>query len=781
MVRTCVAMVSLAAAGSALAGPWRSYEVYQPKIEVGDICNGATGKLRYNHCATLAWYQDRWVALWNANTVPFEGKPSQPVVLATSRDFVNWSTPIEPFNDPRHCTNPLKLGKGRQWQPNLVVYKDELWCIWSQGSAGDTGCYFSYLREPGGKWTNQRIDVGDEAVIGGILYDWLFPTQNPIVLSTGRVLAPLTIVGPKMEVAQDIPDARRRRKIDTVLYTDDGGKTWHLSPGAAIPGQEWACWEPTVWETGDGLVRMVGRNKNWYDVAKGGAPTTQMLTRSVSRDGGVTWTPHEFIPIESISSRAHVLPLAGDRFAMVMNDWRKGRFAADRQNGALFFNRGGGWDFVAGVNVSARDTRVAYPQMFIKDNAAHIAYTRQGAPSSIRYSRVSPLPAPGRYYLFPRSNTPPSPVPAVEGRSVAFDSWQRLETQWAKRDGRTDLSVGMWVKLRGNGVLLDMRKLGAGGLLFHFKPRDQGLAPTAYLSTKERDIVSGLAAPTGEWCYLGLSVDSQAGRVHFFRDDRTDTKTFHPPAALAGTTGHFGYKRFEHSGCPGLRGQIRWAGIYDGHCLSPGQHRTLFNALAQEMGKAALPGSEPAPAPVCELDPAKPDWQKGFVLPKDARMLARLVTRDGQPCLRLNGEASAGVDLDRNRPAEGDAVAIEFSFRIETPLGPEDEIVLCTTGGGDRPLRVVVNGRRPHTVQVRVDGKLTPVGPLAASERGRVSLRIASDVCSASVAGGQPVSVPFATTCTWLYLGQGYLENRVRSDLAFTVDVDSIRSRVTRE
>ena len=134
-------------------------------------------------------------------------------------------------------------------------------------------------------------------------------------------------------------------KRDTVLYTDDDGKTWHLSPGTTIAELPWACWEPTVWETDDGLVHMIRRNNNWIDVSKGGDPATRMMTHSISRDQGRTWTPYRFVPVETISSRAHVLPSAGGRFIMVMNDWRKGRFPMDRQNGAIWFNRGGGFDF----------------------------------------------------------------------------------------------------------------------------------------------------------------------------------------------------------------------------------------------------------------------------------------------------------------------------------------------------------------------------------------------------------------------------------------------------
>ena len=766
------------ATGVCPAGPWRSYSVYRPKVETGCIYDGATGKLKYNHCASVVWYRGRWFAVWNANSIPVEGKPAQPVVLATSRDFLNWAEPVEPFLDPRYCTNPLRLGKGRQWQPNLLVYKDELWCTWSQSSGGDKGLYFSYLREPDGKWTNRRLEFGDEAVIEGVSYTRFFPTQNPVIIRSGRVLAPLNLIGPTMPLEQDVQPWRKRRKRNTVMYTDDAGKTWRLSPGSTIPGYEWACWEPTVWETDDGLVRMFARNNNWNPVAVGGHPTTKMLTKSVSRDGGVTWTPHEFVPIETICSRAHVVPLVGDRFAMVMNDWRKGTFPTDRHNGALFFNRGGGWDFVAGANVSGRDTRVAYPQVFVKDNAVHIAYTRQGAPAAIRYSRVSPLPDPRRYYLVPRSNTGPSPLPMPAGSSLAFDTWQRLGTRWAKRDPKTDLSMGMWVNLGRAGVLLDTRKSGKAGLLFHACPSDDGLVPVAFLSTKERNIYSKLHIHAGEWCYIGLSIDNAAGKVHFFLNEQTEVKTFMPPAPLAGDTAHLGFKRLKGSRCVGLVGQIRWAGMYDGHCLSAGQHRALFNALAKEFGKPVLPNARPAPSPVCELDPSRPRWADGFVLPVDESMRVSTVERDGRPCVRFSGEASAGVDLDRNRPGQGDVVEFEFAFRLETRLAAQDEVVLCTTGGGDMPLRLVVNAGKPDTVQMRLAGKLTPADSFDSRGWAKARLRISADSSAVSIDSGKPVVLPFPTADTWLYLGQGYLEGRVRSGQAFVVDLGSIRSRV---
>ena len=761
---------------AAEVGPWRDYSVYQPDITLAYGYDGSAGRLKYNHCAAVVWYGDRWLLLWNANTVPYEGKPNQPIVLSTSRDFTTWSKPVEPFSDARYSTNPVPFTDSVQWQPGLVVYRGELWCFWNQIRGKHTGTYFSRLSDPDGKWTNRKLDFGSHWTIEAIRYNRFFPGQNAIALRSGRVLAPGNAIGPRMTVNKDLQDWRKRHKRDSVLITDDGGETWRLSPGATLPGREWAVWEPTVWQCDDGAVRMVARSNDWDK----GTPATEMLLKSVSRDGGMTWTPHEYVPIETISSRMHVLPLAGDRFVMVHNDWRKGKFAADRQNLALFFNRGGGFDFVAGVGISGRDTRVAYPQMFVKDDALHVAYTMQGSPSSIRVSRISPLPAPDRYYLFPRANTPPPPRPALREKALCFNSWQHLETRWVNRVGKGNLSVGMWVKARRTGALMDTRGPGRQGLLFHLGPNEKGLTPIAFLSTKEWNIKSKLVMPTGEWCYVGLSIDNVAGKVHFFLDGRTDTKTFVPPAPLSSRTGYFGHKRFPQSSIAGLVGRIRWAAVFEGRCLTAEQHWTLFNAYAGEFGRTQLPGAQAPPEADVVLDSSRDDWKDDFVIPSARAMRVETTERGGRQLVRFRGEASAGVDLDRNRPAKGDVVEIEFAFRIETPTSPKDEVVLCTTGSGNTPLRVVVNGRAPNTVQVRLAGKYIPVGPVRDGGFTTVRVKIAKSSCAVRVANEAMVEIPFPTTGTWLYLGQGYLENRVRDSQSFVIDLTSVRTRVVR-
>lgn len=59
-----------------------------------------------------------------------------------------------------------------------------------------------------------------------------------------------------------------------------------------------------------------------------------------------------------------------------------------------------------------------------------------------------------------------------------------------------------------------------------------------------------------------------------------------------------------------------------------------------------------------------------------------------------------------------------------------------------------------------------------------MDLHISADECSVAVGDGTAIALPFSTNDTWLFLGQGYLEDLVPTSLAFEIDVATVRSRV---
>lgn len=763
----------------ALASPWRTYEVYQPTVERYWVAQASAQELKYNHCPTIAWFRDRWICLWNANQVPIEGRPGQLNYMSTSRDGKRWTRPVPAFASPEYSHNPVPCPKGTQWQPNLAVVGDELWAVWSQNSRdAHVGCYVSKLKEPGGKWANHRLlwDGQHAPLIDGERWR-VFPTQNPIRLRCGRVLAPVTISSSKP--AKDAPKGMRswwaREKRDTVIYTDDG-ETWHVSPGAIQPERTWAQWEPTVWELPDGTVMMFSRNNDYRGRPLDGPRPAEMLLWSKSTDRGATWTPHVHVPLETVASRMHVLPCRGDRYMMVHNDSPAGPFCRDRLNLALFFTRGAGIDFVAGPGVSGNEAVVAYPQMWIHAGRLLVSYSQGASYRSIKVSHVTPLPDPKRYYLFPRDNTEAVPAPErVEG-AFRFSGQQRVATKQPVVLPQSGFTLGAWVRPLTTGVLLDTRSTRpTSGMVWSLRERPRGIMPFVFFHTSERNIESTLPMARDRWSYLGLAVDNVKSTVTFYVNGQSETVAFSGPATkpLAGQTGYIGFKRFAGSALPGLRGDVRALAVYGEFLAGPREHAWLHNAFAGELGMQKLPDPRPPVAePLVWLDPKDAaGLDRGFSLPADPSAHVACAVLDGVPVLRLQGDSSAGVDVDENHRGRGDVVELSFRFRIETG----DQHVLCTVGDAVSPA-LVLHDRGAVWLQV---GK-TRARCGSATAGGWTQVHVASGNGETSVAVGAspPISSPHQAKATWVYLGEGYRQATTAVTSRFVVDVASVRSRV---
>ena len=493
----CVLFYGFLAASSPAAetDDWRSYEVYQPTITRHAVIDARSHAHKYNHCSTIAWFQDRWFCLWGSHVPMGEHTPGQRMVFSTSHDGRAW-TPIERlFSNEKYCENsvPYPEGKGHQWQPNLGVVEDELWVLWNQGggthdfrgpdgtrSKDLRGLYFSRLNDADGKWVNRRIEWDGQIwpTVDGQQY-YLNTTQNLYRLRSGRVLAPVTLRaanGRADDAPENVSGWWSVEKRNAVIYTDDLGETWHLSSGCVTPGFSWIQWEPTVWEQPDGSVMMFARNNTNWQLGHGKPASGEYLLWSISRDQGQTWTPHRHVPLESVCSRMHVAPLdgrgvwnpatpdddfTGRRYVMVHNDAPGGEYswAAARNNLALFFARGGGFDFVAGNGFSGHQPRSCYPQMWRHDNTLAVSYTTSESDSrSIYVALISPLPEPDRYYLFPRMNDVPRPArPERNGNAWAFHDGQHVAMRELVDPGKNGLSFGAWVRDRGTGMVLDTR------------------------------------------------------------------------------------------------------------------------------------------------------------------------------------------------------------------------------------------------------------------------------------------------------------------------------------
>jgi hypothetical protein len=728
--------------------PWRTYAVYQPTIQRAIVVDAAAQPLRYNHDSSAAWFRDRWLCLWNANAIPLEGAPGQLNFESTSPDGLAWSAPRPAFSDPARSADPIPCAKGTQWQPNLLVVGSRLWCLWSQNSKDEyNGCYFSTLDAPDGLWTNRLLTWEGRAdpVFDGKPFR-LFPTQNPLRLSTGRVLAPVTMMGP---VSTNAPAGKSGwqwlEKRNSVLFTDDGGATWRVSPGTTLPGLDWRQWEPTVLEQPDGTVLMFARN-NAIPALEPGATIrpAEALTWSLSRDGGATWSPLAFVPLETVVSRMHLLRQPGsDRSFMLHNDWPAGTFGADRRNLALFVNRGGGFDFTAGLGLTGREPEVAYPQMDLHDNALLFTYS-QGACGlrNIRAVRVSPLPDPDQLYLCPRSNLPAPPQCAVTNGVLTLCGGRSLKCRAAPAVQSDRFRAEAEINPDDDGVLFDNRS-PAGGVVW-------GLSGVAFvhLGDPDKNIRSTLPVPRGRWSRAGVAVDYSKGEVVFAVNDTTERVTFTPGRrSLAGKSATLFGPNLASSRLTAFEGAVR--------SLTLDGTNRLFDAAAR--GALAPFGGTSGTAE-----------QRA----SETSALTELLQQDEKTLLRFAGDASAGVELPANERAAGDAVDFEFAFRLERAATG----MLCTVGDAIESLRVSVCGTN---IVISTLSGARACGPAAPGAWQRLSLHTQAVCTRVTLDAHPPAEIRHTPQATWLYLGEGYPSGAgTAADVAFDIDVASVRTRI---
>ena len=741
---------------------WRSYAVYQPTVEHAFVCDAMAQPLRYNHDSSAAWFGGRWFCVWNANAIPEEGAPGQLNYVSTSPDGLVWSAPRAAFSDSNLCVNPAPCPKGTQWQPNLIVVKDQLWAVWSQNSKDEhNGCYLSVLSAPDGKWSNRLLKWEGRAdpVIDGKPFR-LFPTQNPTRLSTGRILAPVTMMGP---VSASAPAGKSGwqwlEKRNSVIYTDDGGATWQVSPGTVLPGLDWRQWEPTVFEQPDGSVMMFARNNMIPSLENATILPAETLTRSVSHDGGATWSPQTFVPLQTVVSRMHVerqgatfRPSATDRFLMIHNDWPVGTFGSDRRNLALFVNRGGGMDFAAGVGLTDAEREVAYPQMAQHGDSLLISYS-QGpcALRNIKSVRVSPLPDPNRFYLYPRSNLPAAPQCTLTNGTLLLGGGLFLKCRTAPAVTPSGLSAEAWVNPDDNGVLFDNRD-AAGGFVW-------AISGTCFVHLGEpaKNLRSSLPVPRGRWSRVGLALNYAKGEVVFLVNGQSERVTFKPGhRSMSGASATLFGPNPASSRLTAFEGSLRSLTLDGTNRLFDAADPAAFQSnFLLSSGGGGSPGALSATGT------------------SQAACSVLVVVRDGKPVLRFTGAASAGVELGANERAAGDTVELAFDFLVERGEGQ----TLCTVGDANQPARVLVRGTR---ILLSANGQTQACGSAAPGAWQRLALTTRDSVTRVTLNDNPPAEVRHAPQATWLYLGEGYLPATPAGDAALVIDIASVRSRVTR-
>ena len=356
----------------------------------------AEGHYAYNHMASVEWFDGKFHVVWGAHAeTHLEGKPGQLNVWSTSPDFETWSVP-QPLAHVGHSPLP-RDPVCVQWQPNLLNYRDQqLWCVWSFNSKNPDldGLYLSTLEKGSNDWHHRRIQRRQE--VNGLSCS-IFASQNPVLLSSGRVLAPVTLTrrDPKHDAGGGHKTGDVVLRWNACFYTDDGGATWHCSnPISSVDDAE-AQWEPFFYEQGDGRIRAFMRN-----FTKGIPHGTQWRLTTVGT-GAAKGTPVSFPndPVysfmETVNCRPQVFRLDGGRYCLLQQDaFVNHRDYSTRLNVALHFSRSGADDFVAGPPLSRPGVISAYPQGVAHGGNIYLAYTSGPGdqPRGIEGAIVTPAP-----------------------------------------------------------------------------------------------------------------------------------------------------------------------------------------------------------------------------------------------------------------------------------------------------------------------------------------------------------------------------------------------------
>jgi hypothetical protein len=773
---TALLLVPMAAMSAPAAdGPWRSYEVYEPVIERYFINDPSKQALQYNHCSSIAFFKNRWVALWNANQLPDEAKPGQLIHMSTSLDGKAWAAPEIAFASELRSENPIACHHV-QWQPGLLVVDGSLWCFWSQISMKNGkpdegyGCYFSVLRDPDGKWSNRRLlwEGSPDPVFDQTRFR-IFVQGNPTRLSTGRVLVPICLMA-KTQVR------------NSVLYSDDGGLTWNFSPGTMLPDREKAQWEPSVVEQPGGEVRMIARN------TLDPRPTAaQILSESIvtatSRDGGKTWSPLDTVPAESVSQRPHVSRMDSDnrqppgestRFLALHADNRQvlgpGN-ARDRHPLSLYFNRGGGFEFEAGNVFTGDEVVTHYPQMWREGNKLLVSYTRGVGLSGIKVAHIEPLPEPNRYYIFPRSRSLPDfPRPKFAGHSMRFFPNQSVVSKEVPKLGEDGFSAVAWLRCDIHGNILDTfdaaKSHGFNWAIINgrasFQAPGRGRVQPDHAHMR-----------LASWSLLGLTVDINNHEVRFFADGRQVGQRSLPSLGASAASGQCATVGGAANGNPGMLGEIRYLALIPSPMNSE-EHRSFYNAFARELNLSEPEGASAAPmkTPVLAFNPAEPErLAQQFAFPPDikAGRVESAVSEDRR-VLGFHGEIAAGLDLDHQSRSRGDKVSLRFRFKHLSG----DRYVIATVGDARVPVRLVYE---EGTIYLCGDNTKEACGPLVPGWN-TISVETGGKTSTASLNEAAAKQAAHDPKGTWIYLGQGYREGTYPVDSVFEMDVSSVATKV---
>lgn len=771
--------------------PPTQYQIYEPTVTNRFILNSASSGFQYNHDASLAYYGGTWFAQWNANTNQNESNPGQVNLQSTSTDFVTWTTPVAAFVDSSSSSNPVTYSYSSdiQWQPGMINVGSELWSIWSQQLplTYPTGqrIYFSRLTSPSGKWANTLLSL-NYTENGMTFYG--FPTQNPIQLQSGRVIAPLVWMATNQ--VSPLPSGWTSadnffviQKRAGVIYSDDSGTTWKIGGTTTLPGYNHVTWEPIVYQHPDGSIRMYCRNLDYKNFGY-----SQYLLTAAGFSDGAVFGPLQIVSVDITSSRFGSVAQSGKypRQIGFANDWKGGGFVNDRYNGALNFSRYGMEDFVFGPSFSGSETVVAYPQAVVNSTTdIRVIYSQGSVPRSIKSAVISPAPDPEKLYLLPRRNDYVNPQVAFRSGPPAYFEHGTQSSMYsvgstASWTSTNQFSAGMWLFRTNNAsseTYFDFRSLvGFQGAVF------ASLSGVPFLSvysgtTPQNVSFSSLSIPTNQWVYLGLSYDGAGGSavayvVNASGTATTQTQSLSAPNGLQGSVLAVGLAQ-SGSSLARYSGAVRHVFIINNKVASADEQRYIHGLDQSALGASDWSGTESNPgtasfdywAASSDAGSNNSAWLALWsATGNSVRGNAYSSTVGSDQVLTVTGTGSAGVELFPFTP--GQQLVFGTEVLLTNKTSGYDQVV-ATIGGKSNRIDILSRNANPTRIEAfhAETGAYYDLGAYVSGAYIPLTLVFDGSFAFVSINNGTEVQIPVSFKSPRLYLGTGYLD-------IWTVDAD---------
>jgi hypothetical protein len=247
----------------------------------------------YSHHPFITVFKNRLIALWS-NGISYEDKPGQRILIATSDDFFNWTSPTVVANPSlynKDSLNILTAGGFYQFGDFLVLYYGEYSPFYQNTKL------WARVSTDGRKWSNPidlKVPVipnhGLQKLLSGRLVlsgNFCFPYTDDYRGLTGWALSSFF---PKNSYSQD----------NSALFSGLASK-FNIAP---------VC-EGSFFQTPDGIIHMMLR--------AAGSGWKGKLWMTQSRDNGTTWK----MPTETLftdnDSKIHFGTLPGTGYYYIGN------------------------------------------------------------------------------------------------------------------------------------------------------------------------------------------------------------------------------------------------------------------------------------------------------------------------------------------------------------------------------------------------------------------------------------------------------------------------------